>query len=327
MLGKGKQKKREELEQQKVAARLAFEQASVECSSNVVASSHGGAPKDLSAVRAAIAEVMNDRTHDDGSLGPLFIRFAWHQSGTYDKEKGTGGSNGCTMRFPAEANDPENAGFSKAIAALAKVRDRHSDISLADIYTLAGYVAIEETGGPPIPFAYGRVDFTKEEAVAVHGPSGCPFGDGQHNPGASRLPAADLGPAAAAPRGCPMHVKEKPTIDAIRGVFQRLGFNDKETVCLIILGHQYGRCHLDVSGNDHPWYVFDPASWSIHPGGLGFLTAFTEMSRNYREVRPRPIDRTSFFSAVSCTRWHAALLYKLTQGSCRSANAEGIGCA
>ena len=35
-----------------------------------------------------------------------------------------------------------------------------------------------------------------------------------------------------------MHVKEKPTIDAIRGTFGRMGFMDREAVCLIILGHQ-----------------------------------------------------------------------------------------
>ena len=44
-----------------------------------------------------------------------------------------------------------------------------------------------------------------------------------------------------------MHEREAPTIRAMRGLFDRLGFDDKETVALIILGHQYGRCHLDVS--------------------------------------------------------------------------------
>ena len=191
-----------------------------------------------------------------------------HLSGTYDRHKGTGGSNGSTMRFPAEAQDPENAGFAKAKAALQTVHERHPEISLADVWVLAGYVAIELSGGPPIPFAYGRSDFTLEQAIAVHGASGCPFGDGKAtNPNGSRLPSADLGPDPEAPRECPMHVKEKPTIDAIRGVFQRLGFNDKETVCLIVLGHQFGRCHPDVSGNEFPWYSFDPAHWNVYANG------------------------------------------------------------
>lgn len=35
--------------------------------------------------------------YDDGSYGPIFVRLAWHSSGTYDKETKTGGSNGATM--------------------------------------------------------------------------------------------------------------------------------------------------------------------------------------------------------------------------------------
>lgn len=30
-------------------------------------------------------------SHTDGSYGPVFVRLAWHASGTYDKETGTGG--------------------------------------------------------------------------------------------------------------------------------------------------------------------------------------------------------------------------------------------
>ena len=34
-------------------------------------------PRDLRPARAAIADLLHDRTHDDGSFGPLFIRLAW----------------------------------------------------------------------------------------------------------------------------------------------------------------------------------------------------------------------------------------------------------
>ena len=207
---------------------------------------------DLTTVRRELAESLRDRTHDDGSLGPLVLRFAWHNAGTWDKDKRTGGTNGCTMRFPTERADPENAGFDKAVAILEKVHSRHSYLSKADLYALAGTVAVEAMGGPAIPFQTGRQDWSEAQAIERNGPSGCPFGDGANNPCGSRLPAADLGPATDAPRGCPMHVREKPTIDAIRGTFIRLGFNAKETVCLIVLGHQFGRCHPDVSGFEHP---------------------------------------------------------------------------
>jgi len=80
-----------------------------------------------------------------------------------------------------------------------------------------------------------------------------------------------------------MAQKEKPTIDSMRGTFTRLGFNDKETVCLIILGHQYGRCHAETSGFEGPWYAFDPAHWNVYTNGLGYLSTYTFAIDNYRE--------------------------------------------
>ena len=35
---------------------------------------------------------------------------------------------------------------------------KHPEISYADLYTLAGVVAVEEAGGPKIPFRLGRMD-------------------------------------------------------------------------------------------------------------------------------------------------------------------------
>ena len=243
---------------------------------------------DLTPVRNAIASALLDRSHDDGSYAPLLIRFAWHNSGTYDAASRTGGSNGSTMRFPAERGDPENAGLDKAIALLEPVCKKFPWLSQADIWILAGYVAIEESGGPSIPFSHGRVDYTAEQARAAHAnTSGCPFGDGKFNPSTSRLPPADLGPDPNAPPGCPMHIKEKPTIDAVRSTFSRMGFSDKEAVCLIILGHQYGRCHPDVSGYEHPWYAFGPAEWNVYRSGLGYLSIYNfAVARNQlREVK------------------------------------------
>lgn len=223
--------------------------------------------RDLSAVRRDIESRLHDRRHDDGSLGPLMIRYAWHACGTYDRHTKTGGSDGGTMRFEAERGDPENAGFAKAHALVAAVKAKFSWLSSADITILAGYVALECSGGPAIPFSLGRRDWTEEQARRVHGPSGCPFGDGKFNPNGSRLPAADLGPRPGCPAGAAMSAREGPTIGAMRGTFDRLGFDDKETVALIVLGHQYGRCHLDVSGFDGPWCAFDPTQPGAYSSG------------------------------------------------------------
>jgi catalase (peroxidase I) len=151
------------------------------------------------------------------------------------------------MRLPIEQADPENAGLGRARQLLAGVHQKHPWMSWADLHVLAGNVAIEHSGGPAIPFSAGRSDFTNQEARAVHGRSGCPFGDGKHNPNGSRLPAADLGPDESAPKSDPTK-REAATIAAMRGTFHRMGFNDKESVCLVLLGHQYGRCHEENSG-------------------------------------------------------------------------------
>lgn len=60
--------------------------------------------------------------YDDGSYGPILVRLAWHASGTYDKETGTGGSNGATMRFAPEGDHGANAGLKIARDFLEPVK-------------------------------------------------------------------------------------------------------------------------------------------------------------------------------------------------------------
>jgi catalase (peroxidase I) len=156
-----------------------------------------------------------------------------------------------------------------------QIHAKHAELSKADLYVLAGYVAIEVMGGPSIPFGIGRKDYTVFEAEEVHGATGCPFGDGKEgNPHGSRLPAADLG----SDPGCPMKAgvaeREAATIKHIRATFTRLTMSDRETVALIVLGHQFGRCHLESSGFDGPWYAFDPTHWNVYENGLGYLSLY-----------------------------------------------------
>jgi cytochrome c peroxidase len=96
------------------------------------------------------------------------------------------------------------------------------------------------------------------------------------------LPTADLGPDESVGDDAPDHEREAATIAMVRGTFQRLGFSDRETVCLVILGHQYGRCHPEVSGYEEAWYAFDPAHWNVYEHGLGYLSTYR--MGNYQEV-------------------------------------------
>ncbi|KAG2175151.1 hypothetical protein INT44_007639, partial [Umbelopsis vinacea] len=173
------------------------------------------------AVREDIAKVFPKADYDDGSLAPVILRLAWHASGTYSKNEKNGGSDGATMRFKAEAEDGANAGLDVARQALEPVKAKHGWISYADLWTLAGCVAVEQMGGPHIPWAGGRRDKANE--------TDCPP--------IGRLPDGALGKS---------HVLD---------VFvQRMGFTVQETVALIG-AHTVGRCHKDRSGFDGPWTV------------------------------------------------------------------------
>lgn len=173
---------------------------------------------DYGAVKAAIADLLDGEGYDDGSYGPVLVRLAWHASGTYDKATGTGGSNGATMRFAPEAEHGANAGLKVARDLLEPVKAKFPWISYGDLWTLAGATAIEEMGGPEIPWRPGRSDKP----------------DGSHCTPDGRLPDASQG------------------AKHIRDIFYRMGFNDQEIVALSG-AHALGRCHPDRSGYVNPW--------------------------------------------------------------------------
>jgi len=175
---------------------------------------------DYDKVREAI-ENLSLKTGRESALGPLLVRLAWHASGTFDKNTNTGGSNGATMRCPKEANDEANKGLERARLALEPIKQRFPGLSYADLWTLAGVVAIKVMGGPEVPWESGRKDIdiqTQESLVPENG----------------RLPDAEKG------------------ADHIESVFSRMGFSDRETVALIG-AHALGHCHTDSSGYHGKW--------------------------------------------------------------------------
>ncbi|KAI8924183.1 heme peroxidase [Entophlyctis helioformis] len=174
------------------------------------------------AVRADLKAIMPNKDWDDGSLGPVLVRLAWHASGTYDAKSKTGGSNGATMRFKPESNDGANAGLEHARQFLEPIKAKHPWISYADLWTLAGVVAIEAMGGPVIPWRSGRSDKREDTVTAKDIP---PNG---------RLPDASK------------------DANHLRTIFYRMGFSDQEIVALSG-AHALGRCHTDRSGYDGPW--------------------------------------------------------------------------
>eukprot|EP00937_MAST-01D_sp_MAST-1D-sp2_P005723 g5723.t1 len=181
---------------------------------------------DYDAVRKDIAAVYDK----DNSHGPFFIRLSWHSSGTYCKASKTGGSEKATMRFQPEVDHGANAGLSKAQALLKPILAQHPGLSAADLWVLAGTVAVEEMGGPAVGFTPGRTDGAS----------------GKECPEEGRLPDADGRPDAGKP------ITDEKNAQHIRDIFYRMGFNDQEIVCLSG-AHAVGRCHEDRSGYWGPW--------------------------------------------------------------------------
>lgn len=174
--------------------------------------------EDYQKVYNAIAErLVEVDDYDDGSYGPVLVRLAWHASGTYDAETGTGGSNGATMRFAPEGDHGANSGLKHARDFLQPIKEAHPWISYSDLWTLGGVCAIQEMQGPIIPWRPGRQD----KDVAFCTPDG-------------RLPDASKNQ------------------DHIRAIFGRMGFDDREMVALSG-AHALGRCHTDRSGFEGPW--------------------------------------------------------------------------
>ena len=202
---------------------------------------------DYAAVRAELKAAMDNPSWDDGSLAPVFIRLAWHSSGTYDKDTATGGSNGAGMRFDKEADDPENAGLASARAFLEPIKRKFPAISYSDLWVLAAYVGIEHTGGPAIEFTPGRADYADDTA-----PTYPPVG---RLPGAEKYiePGMDADGKPNGWKGLCKHIRDE--------VFYRMGFNDQEIVALLCGGHVYGRCHPNASGYAGPW-VEEPTKFS-----------------------------------------------------------------
>jgi len=165
------------------------------------------------------SEIRRALINQKANACPIAMRMAWHASGTHDSSDMSGGSNGATMRFAPESNDPDNAGLGIIRDLLLPVKRAHPDLSHGDLYTAAACFAIEFLGGPKVPFGFGRSDHEDGAKCPAHG----------------RLPDATKDAA---------HLRE---------VFgKRMGFTDREIVALSG-GHTLGRCHAARSGFDGPW--------------------------------------------------------------------------
>ncbi|GBG24311.1 L-ascorbate peroxidase T, chloroplastic [Hondaea fermentalgiana] len=154
---------------------------------------------------------------DKMNCGPIMVRAAWHDSGTFDVSKpGVGGANG-SIRKSEELGHDANAGLDKALRYADNFKKKYPVLSVADILQMASAEAIALMGGPCIDMRYGRLD-------------------------AEDCPQEGNLPAGNAP--FPRDVDSK---QHLRDVFHRMGFSDRDIVALSG-AHTVGRAFKERSG-------------------------------------------------------------------------------
>ncbi|HEY8479883.1 MAG TPA: catalase/peroxidase HPI [Spirillospora sp.] len=206
---------------------------------------------DLAAVKRDIAEILTDSKDwwpaDFGNYGPLMIRMAWHSAGTYRIRDGRGGAGSGQQRFAPLNSWPDNGGLDKARRLLWPVKKKYGrKISWADLYILAGNVALETMGFKTFGFAGGREDVYEPEEDVYWGPETTWLGDKRYH-GDRELEnpfgAVQMGLIYVNPEG--PNGKPDPLAAArdIRETFRRMAMNDEETVALIAGGHTFGKTH------------------------------------------------------------------------------------
>jgi catalase-peroxidase len=246
---------------------------------------------DYAALKADLTALMTDSQPwwpaDYGHYGPFFIRMAWHAAGTYRTGDGRGGANTGQQRFAPLNSWPDNGNLDKARRLLWPIKQKYGkNISWADLFILAGNVAIESMGGPVFGFGGGRADVFEPESV-YWGTEEQWVNEGVATRIRPKDNAALENPLAAiqmgliyvnpeGPQGNP-HDPEGMARD-MRETFGRMAMNDEETVALVAGGHAFGKAHGAAPADT---FGASPESEELHLQGFGWLIDQDEISAGH----------------------------------------------
>ena len=216
---------------------------------------------------------------DYGHYGPLFIRMAWHAAGTYRTGDGRGGANSGNQRFAPLNSWPDNGNLDKARRLLWPIKQKYGEnISWADLFILAGNVAIESMGGPIFGFGGGREDIYEPERDVYWGAEEKWVSEGvetRHQPEREMelehpLAAVQMGLIYVNPEGPGGNPDPLQSARDIKITFERMAMNHEETVALTAGGHTFGKAH---GAGDPSLVDVAPEAADITLQGLGWASA------------------------------------------------------
>ncbi len=236
---------------------------------------------DVEALRRDIFAVMNSSEDwwpaDYGHYGPLFVRMAWHDTGTYRIADGRGGGGTGNQRFAPVNSWPDNVSLDKARRLLWPVKRRYGrSLSWADLIVFAGNCALESMGFKTFGFGFGREDIWGPEEDAYWGPEDTWLGDQRYSGDrelANPFAAVQMGLIYVNPEGPNGNPDPLAAARDVRETFSRMAMSDEETVALIAGGHTFGKTHGAVP-NPERHIGPEPEAAPLEQQGLGWKNSY-----------------------------------------------------
>jgi catalase-peroxidase len=237
---------------------------------------------DYQALKRDLTALMTDSQPwwpaDYGNYGPLFIRMAWHAAGTYRTADGRGGANSGQQRFAPLNSWPDNGNLDKARRLLWPIKRKYGkNISWADLFIIAGNVAIESMGGPIFGFGGGRADVFEPERDIYWGAEEKWVDAAETRIQPDRemelehpLAAIQMGLIYVNPEGPGGVPDPLQSARDIKITFERMAMNHEETVALTAGGHTFGKAH---GAGDPSLVDAAPEGADITLQGLGWASA------------------------------------------------------
>ena len=236
---------------------------------------------DYKALKADLVRLMTDSQDwwpaDFGHYGPQFIRMAWHSAGTYRTTDGRGGGGRGQQRFAPLNSWPDNVNIDKSRRLLWPIKQKYGQqISWADLFILAGNVALESMGFRTFGFAGGREDTWEPDQDVNWGAEMQWLGVDPERVKDSRelngpFGATHMGLIYVNPEGPNASGDYLEAAKDIRATFYRMAMNDEEIVALIAGGHTFGKAH-GAAPESHKGP--EPEAAPIEAQGLGWMSNF-----------------------------------------------------